>query len=339
MATSSVSSIPSNIFAGIMPPFVWTADRKREPFDEPVEIQQNCEPELHEALLAASAVAAPVTTPQVDPGAAREQVLLDHMPLVRFVARRIHERLPQHVELEDLVSAGMLGLIDAFNKFDTGKNVQFRSYAQFRVRGAILDSLRDLDWGSRELRRKGRSIEEAVQKLTQQYSRRPSESEIAVELGMRLSQYQDLLGDLKGLEIGSLQELRSEDSDEELAFLPTSPEQDPLFLCMKSQLSSQLVEAIQTLPEREARVLAMYYVQEMTLKEIGVVLGLVESRVSQIRAAAVMGLRTRMVRTKRPMEIVSRTASKVRKPLVPVAIMQASVSAGRTLNQARLAAR
>lgn len=337
MATSSVSSIPSNIFAG-MPPFVWTADRKQDPFDSSVETRQHSEPILHEALLASSPVAAPATAPQLAAGVAREQVLLDHMPLVRFVARRIHERLPQHVELEDLVSAGMLGLIDAFNKFDTGKNVQFRSYAQFRVRGAILDSLRDLDWGSRELRRKGRSIEEAVQKLTHQYSRRPSESEIAVELGMRLSQYQDLLGDLKGLEIGSLQELRSEDSDEELAFLPTSPEQDPLFLCMKSQVSSQLVEAVRTLPEREARVLEMYYVQEMTLKEIGIVLGLVESRVSQIRAAAVTGLRTRMVRTKKPIEIRQR-AAKGRKPFVPVAVMQARATTGRNLTGARLSAR
>ena len=112
----------------------------------------------------------------------QERVLLEHLPIVRFLARRIHERLPQHVDIEDLVSAGVVGLMDAFAKFDPAKKVQFRSYAQFRIRGAILDSLRTLDWSPRELRRKGRAVEEAIRVLTARLGRAPGEAEIAAEM-------------------------------------------------------------------------------------------------------------------------------------------------------------
>ena len=114
----------------------------------------------------------------------QERVLLDHLPIVRFLARRIHERLPQHVEIEDLVSAGVVGLMDAFSKFDPDKKVQFRSYAQFRIRGAILDSLRTLDWSPRELRRKGRAVEEAIRVLTARLGHAPNEAEVAAEMAL-----------------------------------------------------------------------------------------------------------------------------------------------------------
>src|SRR6185437_15501301 len=143
----------------------------------------------------------------------------------RYVARRIHERLPQHVEMEELISAGMVGLLDAFNKFDSAKNVQFRSYAQIRIRGAILDNLRTLDWSPRELRRKGRGIEEAIRVLTSRLGRAPLENEVADEMGMPLHEYQQLLTDLKGLEIGSLHVEHVEGSEEEeLAYIPNSTE-------------------------------------------------------------------------------------------------------------------
>jgi RNA polymerase sigma factor for flagellar operon FliA len=142
----------------------------------------------------------------------QEKVLLEHLPVVRFLARRIHERLPQYVDIEDLVSAGVVGLMDAFAKFDPDKKVQFRSYAQFRIRGAILDSLRTLDWSPRELRRKGRAVEEAIRTLTARLGRAPGEGEVAVEMALTLDEYQQLLGDLKGLEIGSLHVERNEDS-------------------------------------------------------------------------------------------------------------------------------
>ena len=223
----------------------------------------------------------------------REHLLMEHLPTVRYLARRIHERLPQHVELDDLVSAGMVGLIDAFSKFDHNKKVQFKSYAQFRVRGAILDSLRTLDWSPRELRRKGRAVEEAVRSVTQKLGKAPSEAEIAAEMSLSLSDYQTLLGDLKGLEIGSLHMERSEDSgDEELAYIPGAPEEDPLFRCLKGEMKQRLTDAIEELPEKERMVLTLYYYEELTMKEIGLTLGVVESRVSQIHSSAVVRLRS-----------------------------------------------
>src|SRR5437588_2527904 len=134
----------------------------------------------------------------------REKILLEQLPQVRFIARRIHERLPRHVPLEDLVHAGVLGLMDALNKYDGAKHVQFSSYAKFRIRGAILDSLRELDWSPRELRRKARRLQEAHSSLSGVLGRSPTEPELAAELGMDLHNFQALLTDLDGLEIGSL---------------------------------------------------------------------------------------------------------------------------------------
>ena len=223
----------------------------------------------------------------------RDLLLMEHLPTVRYLARRIHERLPQHVDLDDLISAGVVGLIDAFSKFDHSKKVQFKSYAQFRIRGAILDSLRTLDWSPRELRRKGRAVEEAIRSVTQRVGRAPSELEIAGEMELSLTEYQQLLGDLKGLEIGSLHMERSEESgDEELAYVPGSPEEDPLFRCLKGEMKQRLADAIDELPEKERMVLTLYYYEELTMKEIGLTLGVVESRVSQIHSSAVLRLRT-----------------------------------------------
>jgi RNA polymerase sigma factor for flagellar operon FliA len=222
----------------------------------------------------------------------RDRLLLEHLPTVRYLARRIHERLPQHVELDDLISAGVVGLIDAFSKFDHTKQVQFKSYAQFRIRGAILDSLRTLDWSPRELRRKGRAVEEAIRSVTHKLGRVPLEPEIAREMDMGLSEFQQLLGELKGLEIGSLHLERTEDSgDEELAYIPGSPDEDPLFRCLQGEMKQRLTDAIEELPEKERMVLTLYYYEELTMKEIGLTLGVVESRVSQIHSAAVLRLR------------------------------------------------
>ena len=223
----------------------------------------------------------------------RDTLLLEHLPTVRYLARRIHERLPQHVELDDLISAGVVGLIDAASKFDHSKKVQFKSYAQFRIRGAILDSLRTLDWSPRELRRKGRAVEEAIRTATHKLGRVPTEPEIAREMTLSLGDYQQLLGELKGLEIGSLHMERSEDSgDEELAYIPGAPEEDPLFRCLQGEMKQRLIDAIEELPEKERMVLTLYYYEELTMKEIGLTLGVVESRISQIHSAAVVRLRT-----------------------------------------------
>ena len=260
-------------------------------------------PEMHVGAMAAAAglrpVAVPVsaTTPVTEQqeGALtgeQERLLLEHLTTVRYVARTIHERLPQHVELDELVSAGTLGLLDAARKFNPGKNVQFRSYAQFRIRGAILDSLRSLDWSPRELRRKGRAMEEATRTLEARLGRAPQLAEIAGEMGLSLADMQQLTGQLRGLEVATLNAERSEDSgEEELAFLPARESENPLFQCLESEAKRKLVEAIDALPERERLVMTLYYFEEMTMKQIGMVLGVVESRVSQIHHMAVSRLR------------------------------------------------
>jgi RNA polymerase sigma factor for flagellar operon FliA len=243
--------------------------------------------------MAATAGYPPAAMPTPVLSGEQERVLLEHLPIVRFLARRIHERLPQHVDIEDLVSAGVVGLMDAFSKFDPTKKVQFRSYAQFRIRGAILDSLRTLDWSPRELRRKGRAVEEAIRTLTARIGHAPGEGEVAVEMGLPLEEYQQLLGDLKGLEIGTLHLERNEDSgEEELAYVPGRPEEDPLFRCLRGELEDRLSDAIAHLPDRERLVMTLYYYEEMTMREIGMALGVVESRVSQVHASAVAHLRS-----------------------------------------------
>ena len=243
------------------------------------------------ATFATRARSAPVAPLPLTPGE-RDALLLEHLPIVRFVARRIAEKLPQHVEVEDLISAGTVGLIDALSKFDRSKQVQFKSYAQFRIRGAILDSLRVLDWSPRDLRRKGRAVEDAIRSVSHRLGRVPSELEISQEMGLALGEYQHLLGTLKGLEIGSLNDGRGENAGEqELAFLPASPDEDPLTLFLKAEWKHHLVDAIEDLPEKERLVLTLYYFEELTMKEIGQVLGVVESRISQIHASAVLRLR------------------------------------------------
>jgi RNA polymerase sigma factor for flagellar operon FliA len=269
-----------------VPKFPSTADR--EPSTPIPLLTGPVQPEAGEAEQASP----DVSFNPMDPSE-REQILIDHLPVVRYIARRIHEHLPAHVEMDDLVSAGMIGLADAFNKFDAGKKVQFRSYAQFRIRGAILDSLRTLDWSPRDLRRKGRAIEAAMHKLSGRLGRTPTENEVAAEMEMSLDEYQHLLTDLRGLEIGSLDVAYSEDSSEDVvAYVPSSPEEAPLFHCLKAEMREKLAEAIAALPERERLVLTLYYYEEMTMKEIGLTLDVVESRVSQIHTSAVLHLRS-----------------------------------------------
>ena len=235
----------------------------------------------------------------------RDRILLEQLPQVRYLARRIHERLPRHVPLEDLVHAGVIGLIDALNKFDSSKHVQFGSYAKFRIRGAILDSLREMDWGPRDLRRKARRVEEAERKLSLELGRAPTELEVAAELNMELREFQQLLTELDGLEVGSLHlESPWDGKDEDLCdYLPNAPEDTPFFRCMRSEMKELLARAIAELPEKEQQVLALYYLEELTMKEVGAVLGIGESRVSQIHSLAVVRLRGRLedlMRTAKP---------------------------------------
>ena len=225
-----------------------------------------------------------------------QQLVFEQMPQVKYIARRIHEHLPQHVPFEDLVHAGIVGLIDALNKFDSEKNVKFASYAKFRIRGAILDSLREIDWSPRDLRRKSRQMDTVVQKLQLELGRTASQPELAKELGLSLQEFHHMLTEIRGLEIGSLQCESSEDGQEtDLAQnIAGPPDQDPLTLCLAGERKQRLESAIARLPEREQQVLALYYQQELTMREVGELMGVGESRVSQIHTLAVEHLRAVM---------------------------------------------
>ena len=212
----------------------------------------------------------------------RDRLLLEHLPTVRYIARRIHERLPQHVELDDLISAGVVGLIDAFSKFDHDEEGAVQELC------AVPDSRGDSGFVAHA----GLESAGAAAQGTRGGGGDPVgdaaagtgavEQEIAGEMELSLEEYQQLLGDLKGLEIGSLHMERSEDSgDEELSYIPGSPDEDPLFRCLKGEMKQRLMDAIEELPEKERMVLTLYYYEELTMKEIGLTLGVVESRVSK----------------------------------------------------------
>ncbi len=226
----------------------------------------------------------------------RDRLLLEQVPQVRYIARRIHDRLPPHVQLDDLVQAGILGLIEALHKFDPSRNVELKSYAKHRIQGAILDSLRELDWSPRPLRRKARQLEQAHQRLRARFARPATEPEIALELGMDLKELQRLQGDLRGLDLGSLQEELGEGGQDYGPRTPHATRQDeePFSRCLQGEVRVLLSEAISDLPPRERQVLALYYYEELTMKEVGAVLGVGEARVSQIHSAALVRLRARM---------------------------------------------
>jgi RNA polymerase sigma factor FliA len=228
--------------------------------------------------------------------AQRDQLLLRHLPQVNFIARRIHSRLPPQVLLEDLVHAGVLGLMDAIGKYNPAKNVQLKYYAEFRIRGAILDSLRQVDWSPRTLRSQARRLEQAVFDCKGRLGRDPTETEIAVALEISLRQLQRLLSDLRGLDVGSLQpDLDLAGSSEEaLRSCACKDEEDPYHQTLRLEMQCLLTGAVDQLPVREREVLALYHFAELTMKEVGVAMGIGESRVSQIHSSAMIHLRARL---------------------------------------------
>ncbi len=228
--------------------------------------------------------------------AEQERLLLEQLPQVRYIARRIHDRLPSHILYDDLVQAGILGLIEALHKFDPAKNVELKTYAKHRIQGAILDSLRDLDWSPRPLRKKARQLEQAHQRLRARYGRPATEPELAIELGLELKELQHLLGDLRGLDLGSLHDEFSESGQEREAYAVSNqkPDQEPYAQCLEGELRQLLGRALNELQPRERQVLSLYYFEELTMKEVGAVLGVGEARVSQIHSAALVRLRSRM---------------------------------------------
>jgi RNA polymerase sigma factor FliA len=243
--------------------------------------------------------------------ATRDELLVEHLPEVQYIARRIHNRLPPQVPLEDLVHAGIIGLIDAVRKYDPSKNVRLRHYAKFRIRGAILDSLRAGDWSPRALRKQGRSVEQARYNCKALLGREPTEVEVADELHMDLKDYQRLLGDLRGLDLGSLQKASNETGEtEELWQMRTDVEADtPFLICLRAEMTELLTRCLAELPERERRVLMMYHYEELTMKQVGSAMGIGESRVSQIHTEALMRLRVRVKQELEPPAVAAAAAS------------------------------
>jgi RNA polymerase sigma factor for flagellar operon FliA len=223
----------------------------------------------------------------------RDQLILKELPQVYYIARRIYERLPQHVVFEDLVHAGVVGLIEAVRSYDVSKSVPFNAFAKFRIRGAILDSLRELDWGSRPLRRKGRRMEEAIATLSAKLGRQPEEDEIAAEMGVSIEKLHELALRLDGLTLVGQQVNSLFDSSGTQDLIESAPSRDenPYDLCLRTEIKDRLAEAISSLSEKEQLIISLYYREELTMKEIAKVVQLGESRVSQIHAIALPKLR------------------------------------------------
>src|SRR5580700_11551396 len=218
--------------------------------------------------------------------ARRDRIVLEHLPLVKAIAVRVHENLPVHVDLDDLVHAGILGLFDAASKYDPDKQVVFSSYAKHRIKGAILDSLRQLDWASRDMRRRHKQLEAATRDLASTLQRAPTEAEVAAKLGMDVDRWRNMMLDLRNVGLVSASTRANENDDLPAPDFPSNPESQPDSICAREQLRSVLGDAMKTLPERYRKVVLLYYTNEMTMKEIGGILGINESRVSQIHKSA-----------------------------------------------------
>jgi len=231
----------------------------------------------------------------------RERLILEYLPLVKHVAGRLAVALPPYVEFNDLVGYGVFGLVEAIERYDVERGVRFETYAATRIRGAILDGLRAADWVPRSLRQKGREVEQAIARLEAQLGRPATDQEIAQELGMSLAEYDRLAAELSSVALVSLDDVWLADPEEEshLRVLETVSDEataNPQEQLEEQELERAVAEAIDQLPERERQVVALYYREGLTLKEIGQVLGVTESRVCQIHAKAILRLRAHLNR-------------------------------------------
>ncbi len=228
----------------------------------------------------------------------RDQLIIQYLPWVKFIALRMAAKLPTHVQAEDLISAGIVGLIDALDKFNPSREVQFKTYAQIRIQGAMKDELRALDWASRSMRQKVKRLEHAYAILEHELGRPPSSEEVAGSLGIEMDTFEEMLDDVKGTSLVSLEDLgqgpASEDKSSLLEALLTRQDQDPLEVLNLQNLKKALALTIAELPEKERLVLSLYYFEELTMKEVGKVLNLTESRISQLHTQAVLRLRGKL---------------------------------------------
>ena len=226
----------------------------------------------------------------------RERLILEHLPQVRLIARRIHERLPESVSLDDLISNGVVGLIAAVDKFDPSQNVQLKTYAEHKIRGAILDGLRDMDWAPKNKRRQAKQIEAAISALEQRLGRAPAEEEIAGELKLSIEEYRQWLYEVRALTIGSF-EFASEDQEGDLLdYIPDTDDNLPSKTLERAELERLLAQAIEQMPKMERTVLSLYYHEEATLREIAEIMQMHLSRIAQLKSQGILRLRTYMER-------------------------------------------
>jgi len=225
----------------------------------------------------------------------RDSLITECLPLVKFIAHRISARLPAHVEVDDLIHSGILGLIDAVKKFEPDRNVKFKTYAEQRIRGAILDGLRDLDWVPRSLRRKKKDIETAYHLLEQQNGRAATDEEVAAHLGLTLDELHHSLDDLKGVTLGTFMDAgENGDGENLISFVPDPDGENPHILLQAKEVKNLLKSAVDRLPTKERFVVQLYYFDELTMKEIGTLLNITESRVSQLHTKSMLRLRGKL---------------------------------------------
>jgi len=238
----------------------------------------------------------PAPEPGLEPGVLDRNALASEcLPLVKFIAHRISSRLPAHVDVDDLIHSGILGLMDAVKKFEPDRNVTFKTYAEQRIRGAILDGLRDLDWVPRSLRRKKKDIETAYHQLEQEKGRAATDEEVAAHLGLTLEELQHSLDDLKGVTLGTFIDAGENGEGENLiSFVPDPDGENPHIMLQTRELKTILKTAVDRLPTKERFVVQLYYFDELTMKEIGTLLNITESRVSQLHTKSMLRLRGKL---------------------------------------------
>ncbi len=229
----------------------------------------------------------------------KEQIVLEHTPLIRYIVNRIAVRLPSHIDLDDLHNTGVIGLMDAIEKYDPEKNCKFKTYAEFRIKGAILDQLRSLDWVPRSVRQKSRKLERAYGEVEQRLGRTASEDEVADSLGIQIDKFHELLNQVRGISLVNLEEIRGTNPDGDrtgtFSDIVEDIHSENPFASLKTSESKQVIaDTISTLPEKERLVISLYYYEDLNMKEIGAILGITESRVCQIHTKSVLRLRAKL---------------------------------------------
>lgn len=246
----------------------------------------------------------------------KEQLVASLAPLVRRIAHHLMARLPASVLVDDLIQNGMLGLLDAISRYESGFGAQFETYATQRIRGAMLDGLRENDWLPRSLRRDMRRIEAAISALEQEHGRAPTESQLAEALGMSLTEYQKMLQEARGYQLVYFEDFKEEEGEDYLDRHFAGTDDDPLERLLDKNMRDVLVKAIGDLPDREKTVMGLYYEEELNLREIGEILGVSESRVCQLHSQAIARLRSRLAENKPQPRIPQRAETRRRKAMV-----------------------